>query len=100
MVPLGSNFTYYPEAKVNNNTYLSGTGKTLIHLVNGQAGNIEAHSTLPAGGQVLNISQYLDQTTFGFSKLTVLNESMAYWEYVHGMDGSVGDHLYMVKGKI
>lgn len=99
MVPLTTNQTIVSENFIDNNTYVSGNGKALIHFVNGQAGNIESHSTLAYDMLPrLNISQVLDQEHYGFSRLSVINASTALWETIRGDDGNVHDHVYMVKG--
>lgn len=82
---------------VNNNTYLTNPGRSMVHLVNGMAGNIESHSELAAGAKVLNITAVLDRTNYGFSKLTVHNASAVTWQFIHGADGKVGDTLHLLK---
>jgi hypothetical protein len=69
----------------------------MTHLINGAAGNIESHSTLDAGQSPLNITAVLDQTHYGFSKLTVLNDTALSWKYVHGDGGIIGDELLLLK---
>lgn len=69
----------------------------MTHLINGAAGNIESHSTLDAGQSPLNITAVLDQTHYGFSKLTVLNATALSWKYVHGDGGIIGDELLLLK---
>lgn len=60
MYPLGRNSTIVPSNYVNNNTYITGNGKSITYLVNGQAGNIESHSNFAANGDHrLNITAYL-----------------------------------------
>ena len=34
---------------------------------------------------------------YGLGKLSVLNATMAQWQFVHGQTGEVGDYLTMVK---
>ena len=80
---------------INNSTYATGTGKSLTTLVNGMAGNIESHSSINAS-EILNYTAVLNQYDFGFSKLTIHNNSHATWQYIKGIDGSVGDTLTMV----
>jgi len=67
----------------------------MTHLINGMAGNIESHSTLSGG--VLNITAVLDQTHYGFSKITVLNATALKWTFVRGDGGIVGDELMLLK---
>jgi Iron/zinc purple acid phosphatase-like protein C len=82
---------------VNNNTYYTNTGKSITHIINGMAGNIESHSELGSGQGVMNITAVLDMEHYGFSKLTVLNATALKWEFVRGDDGSLGDHLLLLK---
>jgi hypothetical protein len=82
---------------VNNHTYMTNAGKSITHIINGMAGNIESHSELGATQGVLNITAVLDTTHYGFSKLTVLNRTALRWEFIKGEDGSVGDHLTLLK---
>ena len=93
-----NNGTIVQDSIISNNSYrANGDGKSLIHLVNGQAGNIESHSELD-GDPRLNITAVLDVTSYGNSKLTVFNATLAMWEFIKGEDGSVGDQLMMHKG--
>ena len=81
---------------IDNHTYHTNTGHSMTHIVNGQAGNVENHSTL-GKNPVLNITAVLDQYDFGFSKITVMNATTTYVEFIKGADGSVGDYLYLLK---
>ncbi|KZO93124.1 acid phosphatase AphA [Calocera viscosa TUFC12733] len=95
--PLGVNSTIDMSGVVNNNTYKLVEGrKSLVHLINGMAGNIESHSTLGTE-KVLNITAVLDFEHYGYSKLTVHNETTATWDYIKGDDGSIGDSLTLIK---
>ena len=67
----------------------------MTHLINGMAGNIESHSTLSGG--VLNITAVLDQTHYGFSKLTIVNSTALKWTFVRGDGGIIGDELTLLK---
>ncbi|KAJ7725426.1 Metallo-dependent phosphatase-like protein [Mycena maculata] len=96
MFPLMRNYTLDMGSVINNHTYKTNPGKSLIHLVNGQAGNVESHSELN-GAPLLNITAFLDHEHYGFAKLTVHNASMASWQFIHGGNGKVGDYLYIVK---
>lgn len=80
---------------INNNSYHTGTGKSLTTLVNGMAGNIESHSSI-APNATLNYTAVLNQYDFGFSTLTIHNDSVATWSYIKGIDGAVGDSLTMI----
>jgi hypothetical protein len=82
---------------VNNNTYYANPGQSLTHIINGMAGNIESHSTLSGNQSPLNITCVLDQSHYGFSKLTVHNETVLTWSFVKGSDGSSGDDFTLIK---
>ena len=68
----------------------------MIHLINGQAGNIESHSVFDEG-KLSPVTAILDHTSYGFSKLSVMNSTHSLWEFVKGQDGSIGDYLWIVK---
>lgn len=55
MLPL-NNGTIIEENVVNNNTYLANS-KGLIHVTNGQAGNIESHSELDGDPRLSKLQQ-------------------------------------------
>ena len=80
---------------ISDNSYATGTGNSLTTLVNGMAGNIESHSSINTS-KIVNYTAVLNQYDFGFSKLTVHNDTHATWRYIKGIDGSVGDELVMV----
>ena len=63
---------------VDNTTYLTNPGTSMLHIVNGMAGNIESHSTI-SNSSILNITAVLDQRHYGFSKITFHNESVMTW---------------------
>ncbi|KAK2590864.1 hypothetical protein QQS21_011456, partial [Conoideocrella luteorostrata] len=95
--PLGSNGTIDKASVLNNNTYYTNPGKSITHIINGMAGNIESHSTLSKGASLLNITCVLDQSHYGFSKLTIVNETVLSWSFVKGSDGSSGDDFTLIK---
>lgn len=97
MFPLTAEGKVEKSAIVNNNTYYTVPGKTLTHLVNGMAGNIESHSTLSDHQSIQNITAFLDQTHYGLSKMTVFNSTAVKWEFVRGDDGSIRDYLWLLK---
>lgn len=82
---------------VNKNAYRTNAGKSMTHIINGMAGNIESHSELSSGHDLANITAVLNTKEFGFSKMTVVNSTALKWEYIRGDDGSVGDSLWLLK---
>lgn len=82
---------------VNKDTYYTNPGVSMTHIINGAAGNIESHSTLSSGESVLPITNVLDYEHFGFIKLNVFNASAISFSYIHGIDGSVGDEVTLLK---
>ncbi|KAI6753886.1 hypothetical protein HG530_013062 [Fusarium avenaceum] len=82
-------------AILNNNTYKVNPGNSMVHLINGAAGNIESHST--TSKKPANITAFRDLTSFGFSKLTVHNATTVSWEFIKGEDGLPGDTLTVQK---
>lgn len=97
LFPLTADGEIDTESIKDDNTYYVNEGNSLTHIINGMAGNIESHSTLYDGHKRLNITNVLDYVHFGFSKLTVHNESAAYWEFIKGDDGTVGDYVWLLK---
>lgn len=97
LFPLGANGTVDTSSIVNNNTFYTNPGKSITHIVNGAAGNIESHSTLDAGESPSAFTALLDDTHYGFGKLTLVNEKELTWKYIRGDDGSVGDSLTLKK---
>lgn len=95
-MPLGLNSTIDYDSYVNNNTYLTNPGVSMAHIVNGAAGNGESHSTL-GDKPLLQITDYLDQSHYGFGKLTVHNTTALSWKFIHGDSGVVGDYLKLFK---
>lgn len=82
---------------INNNTYHTNAGKSMTHLINGAAGNLESHSEFSSGQSQKNITAVLNNKDYGFSKLTVFNSTALKWEYIRGGDGKVGDSLMLLK---
>lgn len=68
----------------------------MAHIINGAAGNIESHSTL-GSDPLLDITTYIDQTNYGFGRLTIHNATALSWSYIHGSDGTEGDKLTLLK---
>lgn len=96
LFPLGSNGTINKDAIINNNTYLTSPGKSITHVVNGMAGNIESHSTL-GSDTVLNITAVLDQMHYGFTKMNVESAEKITFEFVRGDGQGLGDQFTLIK---
>lgn len=99
LVPLGANGTIDSASIINNNTYRTNEGTSMAHVINGMAGNLESHSEFSSGQGLTNLTAFLDTTHYGFSKLTIKDASTLQWTFIRGDDGSVGDHLTLVKSK-
>lgn len=97
LFPLTKDGEVDSSAVVDANTYKTNPGKSLTHIVNGMAGNIESHSTL-GSDKKLNITNVLDQTNYGFSKITIESATKLTWQMIQGKDGKVGDTLTLLKG--
>jgi hypothetical protein len=77
--------------------YTTNPGVSMTHIINGMAGNIESHSVLGTSPQ-LNITAVLDQTHYGFNKIT-FTQTTAKFSFIKGVDGSVGDEVTLTKKK-
>lgn len=97
MYPMGRNGTLDAASVIDKNTYRANPGKSMTHIVNGMAGNIESHTEFSAGQGITNITAVLNHKQYGFSKLTVSNSTALKWEYIRGNDGKVGDSLWLFK---
>lgn len=95
--PLGTNGTIDKTSIIDNNTFSTNPGKSMTHIINGMAGNVESHSTFLEGQSRLDLSCVLDLDHYGFSKLTIVNETVLTWSFVKGIDGSSGDDFTLVK---
>lgn len=95
--PLGANGTIDASSVVDNGTFYTNPGKSITHIINGAAGNIESHSFLEEGESQAAFTAVLDDEHYGFGRLTVQSETELTWEYVRGDDGSVGDSLTLRK---
>lgn len=96
LLPLGANGTIDAASVVDNNTYYTNPGKSMTHIINGAAGNIESHSTLD-GDPIAAYTQVLDYEHYGFGRLSVDSEAELRWTWVRGDDGGVGDTLTLKK---
>lgn len=94
---MGANGTIDTASIIDNHTYRVNEGKSMTHIVNGMAGNIESHSEFFSGQGLTNITAFLDKKHYGFSKMTFLDATTMRWELIHGEDGSVGDYLMLIK---
>ena len=97
LYPLTKEGNVDSSAVVDKNTYKTNPGKSLTHIVNGMAGNIESHSTLTSGQSKLKITNVLDTKNYGFSKLTVHSAKKLTWQMIQGKDGAVMDDLTLLK---
>lgn len=97
LYPLGANGTINTGAIINNSTYMTDPGKSMTHIVNGMAGNIESHSTLSSTAKVLNITAVLNYVDYGFSKLDFKNSTVLTLTFIKGADGSAGDSVTLIK---
>lgn len=95
--PLTSEGKVDHQSVKDNNTYIMNKGTSITHIVNGMAGNVENHSKLKSGESLGEKIAVHDQTHFGFSKLTVYNESVAYSEFIGGENGDILDHIWLIK---
>lgn len=94
---MGANGKIDTASIVNKNTYRVNTGKSMTHIVNGMAGNIESHSELSSSQRLTNITALLDTKHYGFSKMTFLNATALKFEFIRGDNGSAGDELMLIK---
>ncbi|KAJ8292170.1 Acid phosphatase [Rhodotorula toruloides] len=95
MWPLTVNGTVDSAAIKSNHTYVASKN-SLIHLIEGNAGNVESHSTL-GKAPLLNTTAVLDQDNYGFGSLRVHNRTTATYTFIKGSDGSAGDYVTIVK---
>lgn len=96
MRPLGANGWIDTNAQIDNHTYVA-TGNSITHLTNGAAGNLGSHDTI-GSSPILNITQHLDDTHFGFVKAHV-NETALVLNYHNAVDGAIVDHVTILKPK-
>ncbi|KAF5648635.1 acid phosphatase [Fusarium sp. NRRL 52700] len=80
-----------------NGTYEINPGYSMVHLINGAAGNIENHATINMSLSIPDITAHRNLTSFGFSKLTVHSATTLSWQFIQGHDGQVGDNLTVKK---
>ncbi|KAF5699699.1 acid phosphatase [Fusarium mundagurra] len=80
-----------------NGVYEVRPGHSMVHLINGAAGNIESHATINKSLPIPDITAHRNLTSFGFSKLTVFNATTLSWKFIQGHDGLPGDELTVRK---
>lgn len=97
LYPLGANGTIDTSSIVDNSTFYTNPGKSITHLINGAAGNIESHSTLDEGESWADITAFLDDEHYGFGKLTIESEKELTWKFIRGDSGVPGDSLVLKK---
>lgn len=97
LYPLGTNGTIDHDSVLNNNIYYTNPGKSITHIVNGMAGNIESHSTFGKGQGITDITAVLDMKHYGFSKIAVISPNMLQWTFVRGDGAGAGDELVLIK---
>jgi acid phosphatase len=95
--PLTLNGTVDRAAIIDNNTYAVNPGKSLVHITNGMAGNIESHSFIKDGTPIRDTTAVLNQLDYGFSKLTFKDVNTLTWEFVKGDGSGIGDSLTLRK---
>ncbi|KAJ3002877.1 hypothetical protein HKX48_002067, partial [Thoreauomyces humboldtii] len=78
LLPLSAGGIIDTSAIKDNNTYIAN-GKSITHLINGQAGNIESHSYLNPGQTQAAYTAVLDAANYGFSKLSVVDAKTLKW---------------------
>jgi hypothetical protein len=96
LFPLTATGTIDTASIKDNSTYYVNPGKSMTHIINGAAGNLESHSTIDAG-KILNITAVLDQEHYGFIKLKVTNAKKLEFSYIQGADGKTRDSVTLLK---
>jgi len=76
---------------VTQNNYINPTG--IVYMTNGAGGNVEGH----ASGSGQDFSAFIDDTNFGFGKLTVANSTAIQWQFISAQDGSVLDEVWVIQ---
>ena len=97
MWPLGANGSVDHGSIINQTAYRVNEGKSITHIVNGMAGNIESHSEFSKGQGLTNITALLDTKNYGFSQLTVKDNTTVTWEFIKGDGSGQGDFLTLTK---
>jgi hypothetical protein len=92
--PMMNNGEVDQSAILNNNTYLNN-GKSLTHIISGQSGNQENHSTPAIKNETY--TAVLDNVHYGIGRLSVINATALKYTQLYANDGSIGDTLYIVK---
>lgn len=96
MYPITSQGQVDHSAIVDNHTYVAKPN-SLVHFTQGNAGNIESHSTLGPNEPILNTTAVLNEVDYGFASVKVHNRTHASYTFVKGSDGSAGDYVFITK---
>lgn len=95
MYPITAEGQVEHSAVQDNHTYIA-TNSSMIHIIEGNAGNVESHSTIDKS-KILNITAELNEVDYGFAKLRVHNSTHATYRFIRGADGSTGDYVDIIK---
>ncbi|KAJ6088418.1 acid phosphatase AphA [Penicillium sp. IBT 16267x] len=95
MTPMGKNSTIVYDSMMDNSTYYANPGVSMVHIVNGMAGNIESHSVLSPDPR-LPLTQVLNEIDYGFSKMTITPEKLQ-WYFVKADGEGYGDEFTLLK---
>lgn len=85
-------------AVLDNRHFLTNEGKSMLHLINGMAGNIESHTTLRPGEKIRPLTAALDDHHYGFSTMSI-NETTFHWQFIRGDGEGVQDEVVLQKAK-
>ncbi|KWU43666.1 acid phosphatase AphA [Rhodotorula sp. JG-1b] len=94
--PIMANGQVDHAAVKDDHTYVASQD-SLIHFTEGNAGNIESHSTRGPDEPILNTTAVLNEVDFGFASLKIHNRTTATYTFIKGVDGSAGDYVTMIK---
>lgn len=98
LYPMLSDGSVDQDSVVDDNTYYTNTGTSMTHIINGQAGNVESHTTLSPGESQANFTAVLDDEHYGFSTLTIQDATTLTWAFTRGDGAGEGDFLTLIKG--
>lgn len=86
---------YILKSAVNNFNNYTATETAPVYITQGNAGNVEGHNSMDPN--VAFQTARLDDSNFGYGKLTVYNSTTLYYQYFHATDGVMADDLWLVK---